>query len=700
MVAVLLAAGMVWAAGTPDHGLAADAVITASSTAVGSAVRDAVDTGATDAPGAAWRSDGHPVGSWLDLAWAQPVTIDHVDIVGSAPGDLQITAGVLDFSDGSRVQVPMSTTDRTTSVTFPARTVQGMRLTIGAVGPMATAAVVAEIVVSATESSPARDPGPESGSSAEPVAPHVPLDPDVVVTGRDGEAGRPTTDWAVGGPGSWIELRWDRPVELTAVRVVGLAGSPAAMTRGRLTIGPAANGPTAPASTDLTLGAVLNDPGRPTTLAFAPLPTRSVRLTVDQADGAGPVRFGLVAAYPRGSTPLAADAAPPPAPSAPLATGTPISPPKPQCDESAAPPTGSRRLVVSCPLNAADVGGIARLELLGTPDIRTVTAQIWPADGTLAAVLVPPVSMSGAGRGYVDLDLSGLPPGPLTVQLVPSVDEGAGEPVLLQLVHRSAGPESGDEDRSPGFVTGRTLAYEEEFDRPLTFSRDGIGADYASAKPTDKGPAAFGDAILPADPSRTMRVADGNLDLSVAPTAPGEADPSGWGRNHLGALLSSARVGGSGFAAQYGYFEARLLAPAAPGTWPAFWMLPSDNLLNPTPVVAEVDAVELYGHAPTGSCHTTKRYPAVADGITPDCRPRFDSIRSAMTWHTWGADVTPAGVTFYLDGIPTSSNRRVDGLAAPMFFLIDLQLGGGWPVDLAATGQRATLWVDRVRVWV
>ena len=43
-----------------------------------------------------------------------------------------------------------------------------------------------------------------------------------------------------------------------------------------------------------------------------------------------------------------------------------------------------------------------------------------------------------------------------------------------------------------------------------------------------------------------------------------------------------------------------MLAPAAPGTWPAFWMLPSDNLIKPQPVVAEIDAVELYGHDPTG----------------------------------------------------------------------------------------------------
>jgi hypothetical protein len=35
-----------------------------------------------------------------------------------------------------------------------------------------------------------------------------------------------------------------------------------------------------------------------------------------------------------------------------------------------------------------------------------------------------------------------------------------------------------------------------------------------------------------------------------------------------------------------------------------------------------------------------------------------------------------------------------------MFFLVDLALGGGWPVDLRAVQDTAALYVDYIRVYV
>jgi hypothetical protein len=35
-----------------------------------------------------------------------------------------------------------------------------------------------------------------------------------------------------------------------------------------------------------------------------------------------------------------------------------------------------------------------------------------------------------------------------------------------------------------------------------------------------------------------------------------------------------------------------------------------------------------------------------------------------------------------------------------MFFMVNLALGGGWPIDLAAVQDRATAYVDYVRVYV
>ena len=143
-----------------------------------------------------------------------------------------------------------------------------------------------------------------------------------------------------------------------------------------------------------------------------------------------------------------------------------------------------------------------------------------------------------------------------------------------------------------------------------------------------------------------------------------------------------------------------MLAPAAPGTWPAFWILPSDNLVAPTPVVAEIDAVELYGHEPKGACESTHQFANGKDSGIAQCGPRFANERDALAWHTYGVSVTPADITFYIDGHVVAIAPQVDGGGAPMFFLVNLALGGGWPVSLGAVQDRAQLYVDYVRVYV
>jgi len=253
-------------------------------------------------------------------------------------------------------------------------------------------------------------------------------------------------------------------------------------------------------------------------------------------------------------------------------------------------------------------------------------------------------------------------------------------------------------------VNGRTLVYHDEFNAPLSISESGTGADYAAAKPELQHVSQFGDAIFP-DPKlgfgNVANVDNDFLRIAVRPMPDGYQDPLGWNRRYLGGLLASARPGGSGLSAQYGYFEARMLAPAAPGTWPAFWMLPSSNLTRSLPSVAEIDAVELYGHQPTGACHSTHQHDGGTDDAgRADCGRRWSTTREAADWHVYGVSITPVGVSFYLDGRVVATAAQVKGGDEPMFFLVDLALGGGWPVDLHRVSGRADLYVDYVRVYV
>ena len=55
---------------------------------------------------------------------------------------------------------------------------------------------------------------------------------------------------------------------------------------------------------------------------------------------------------------------------------------------------------------------------------------------------------------------------------------------------------------------------------------------------------------------------------------------------------------------------------------------------------------------------------------------------------------------FLIDGQVVATAPQVRGGASPMFFLANLALGGGWPIDLTAVGDRAVMYVDYIRVYV
>ena len=99
---------------------------------------------------------------------------------------------------------------------------------------------------------------------------------------------------------------------------------------------------------------------------------------------------------------------------------------------------------------------------------------------------------------------------------------------------------------------------------------------------------------------------------------------------------------------------------------------------------SEVDAVELYGQDPSYSCHAWHDWVGVASqqGGKVDC---VHALRDwALSWHTYGVDVSPTATRYYIDGVLVSSAPAVRNADDPFYFLLDLSLGGGWPIDLSA----------------
>ncbi len=686
--ALLIGAGtVVWRLTDNDVGLAGQAVVTASSTQLGFSARDVVTSGSADSPGAGWQSNGQTTGAWIQLSWSEAYLLRRITLVRNPVEQPGVTDGYLSFSDGSYLQVRLSHTSRVTVIPITPRLTDSLRFTASAVSGGADNVFVAEIMVSNNpgDGDVVVDQVPDGNAalsaSATTSAQAQASDPRAL---RDGSGGPGAAgvgaDWTVDRPiRSWVELKWLRPRELSSIQVVGDARSSAGLSSATLSFSDGSS---------LPIGAVLADPSHPTTVSFMPRVTESVRLTIDGVSGTGPLSLAELRAYDLGATPVRSPSIARSGPQIPESIN--CSGPMPENKESA--------LVVQCPLTGSAVEGRIQFHVAAAPNYSSVSASVLPANRTAPAGPTIRAALGSTGTAAMTVDVNSAPPGPLTIAFKANGHNAASTTVFFQLYRR--GENSADDVPSSAAARGRTLVYGDEFNEPFSVSRTGLGADYAGAKPEYDGAENFGSAAFPNDVQgfHNVRVVDKHyLRIDLEPT------PIPLGRNEqtfLSGLLASARPGGSGFSAQYGYFEARMLAPAAPGTWPAFWMLPSDNLVAPTPVVAEVDAVELYGHEPLGACESTHQYKDGKDGGVAQCGQRFATERDAVAWHTYGVSLTPTTIDFYIDGNMVATAPQVEGGGAPMFFLVNLALGGGWPIDLHAVQDRAALYVDYIRVYV
>jgi beta-glucanase (GH16 family) len=163
-------------------------------------------------------------------------------------------------------------------------------------------------------------------------------------------------------------------------------------------------------------------------------------------------------------------------------------------------------------------------------------------------------------------------------------------------------------------------------------------------------------------------------------------------------LLASARPDGTGFAQRYGYFEARAKVPKGPGVWPGFWLNANQQRDVKDPGV-EIDVLEYYGQFPDGfhsSVHIWDNSGAgdnrVSDHVTPVVYGSLDS-----DFHTYGVDVEPDWVIFYLDRREIWRVVTPAELTKPFMVLVSLALGSGWPID--RTPNPSIMEIDYVRVY-
>jgi beta-glucanase (GH16 family) len=217
-----------------------------------------------------------------------------------------------------------------------------------------------------------------------------------------------------------------------------------------------------------------------------------------------------------------------------------------------------------------------------------------------------------------------------------------------------------------------------------------------SISPTRIGPARwtahtpwhgdFGDAVfsdpLPAGP---FSIKDGMLSITASKDSGGH-----W----TSGLIAAADATGAGSGTRYGYFEARMKMPPGPGTWPAFWLAALKPVEEPGPKV-EIDVVEYYGKF-------TSSYQTAWHVWSSDHKGKLTSIRVPQgslvdAFHTYGIDISPKIIAYFLDGKQVWNQPTPPELDGPMYPLVNLALGSGFPID--KTPNPSTLLVDYVHVY-
>jgi hypothetical protein len=231
-------------------------------------------------------------------------------------------------------------------------------------------------------------------------------------------------------------------------------------------------------------------------------------------------------------------------------------------------------------------------------------------------------------------------------------------------------------------LKGYHLSFDDEFDS-LSVSPQGPGGRwFTRTKDT------FGDARF-VDPGSGFPFTASNGILSIE----ARKFPDGW----RSGILASVDPKGNGFSQQYGYFEMRAQFPKGPGTWPGFWMLTTDSLVNPKQTTFEIDIVEQYGRTPATLFTTIHWWPPKGMGSHHAVGSHCEAVNMSRGYHSYGLLWTKETLAWYFDRREVWRQPTPPEARFPMYMLVDLALGSGWPIT--HTPNPSIMRVDYVRAY-
>lgn len=314
------------------------------------------------------------------------------------------------------------------------------------------------------------------------------------------------------------------------------------------------------------------------------------------------------------------------------------------------------------------------------------------------------VQLDREGHGSFVFPGDQFPHGPVNLQLFAHNGDGQRDVFEVQLYNRGGVKwNQGLPAEPPPAARGMKLVFADDFDGPLSISKDGRGARYNAHKPRfgDFSGWPFSD---PSGPHNPFEQVDTYLRIKARKPA---------GTRGFTGLIAAVNMDGDGFWAKAPcYLECRFTAQSAPGTWPAFWTIthldrgPGD----------ELDIVEAYGGV--GKRHPNHPGYSIVSHFWRQTHPDGTPKRSvstkvpimklggqsywSATFHTYAVRVGLEETFYYFDDLevlrhPTNEVSRDQ----PHCFLVNYAIGGisGWPIDLERYGNGSDMWVDYLRVY-
>ena len=159
---------------------------------------------------------------------------------------------------------------------------------------------------------------------------------------------------------------------------------------------------------------------------------------------------------------------------------------------------------------------------------------------------------------------------------------------------------------------------------------------------------------------------------------------------------------------KYGKFEMRAKLPFGKGIWPAFWMMPTDNVYGGWAASGEIDIMECLGHQPNivyGTIHYGGAWP---NNTSSGGSYTLSNGSFSDDFHTFSLVWEENKMQWFVDGVlySTKTSWNTSGYSFPapfdqrFHFLLNLAVGGNWPgyPDSTTTFPQEYV-IDYVRVY-